>query len=244
MPIFARNLLMSGAAAVVVCGGIYGFAVAQSPSPDVVGELANNQGIFVDGKTFKIIRGAAKGDPSAEIKKFGAKEAGPGVIVFRYGDKLYTAESVPEMSQQAMRNFQDNWNVSYMKAMTNFQDRWNVSFVKDFQDNWNVSFMKDKANEPYVQAMKDFQDNWNVSFVKNFQDNWNVSYMKNFQDNWNVSYLKNFQDNWNVSYMNAVKNFQDNWNVSFMKNFQDNWNVSYMKADEQLPGQLEHLLYE
>src|SRR5262249_29925578 len=142
MSISARNLLMSGAAAVIVCSGIYGFAVAQSPSPDVVGELANNQGLFVDGKTFKIIRGAAKGDPSAEIKKFGAKEAGPGVVVFRHGDKLYTAESVPEMSQQAMRNFQDNWNVSYMKAMSNFQDKWNVSFMKDFQDNWNVSFMK------------------------------------------------------------------------------------------------------
>ena len=244
MPLFARNLLMSGAAAVVISAGVCGFAVAQTPSPDVVGELANNQGIFVDGKTFKIIRGAAKGDPSAEIKKFGAKEAGPGVIVFRYGDKLYTAESVPEMSQQAMRNFQDNCNVSYMKAMTNFQDKWNVSFMKDFQDNWNVSFMKDKGNEPYVQAMKDFQDNWNVSFMKNFQDNWNVSYMKNFQDNWNVSYLKDFQDKWNVSYMNAVKNFQDNWNVSFMKNFQDNWNVSFMKEYEQLPGQLEHFLHE
>jgi hypothetical protein len=29
-----------------------------------------------------------------------------------------------------MKDFQDNWNVSYMKA------------VKDFQDNWNTSYMK------------------------------------------------------------------------------------------------------
>ena len=29
-----------------------------------------------------------------------------------------------------MKNFQDNWNVSYMKA------------TKDFQDNWNTSYMK------------------------------------------------------------------------------------------------------
>jgi hypothetical protein len=95
--------------------------VAQQSS-DVIGELANKQGIFVDGKTFKVVRGAAKGDPSAEIAKLGAKETGPGAIIFRYGDKPYTAE----MSQQAMRNFQDNWNVSCMKAMTNFQDNWNV----------------------------------------------------------------------------------------------------------------------
>src|SRR6516162_10233751 len=156
--------MAAAVAAISLVAGASKLAFAQQSS-DVVGELANNQGIFVDGKTFKIVRGTAKGDPSAEIAKFGAKEAGPGAIIFRYGDKLYTAEATPEMSQQAMRNFQDNWNVSYMKAMTNFQD------------NWNVSFMKDKANEPYVQAMKDFQDNWNISFMKNFQDNWNVSYM-------------------------------------------------------------------
>ena len=29
-----------------------------------------------------------------------------------------------------MKNFQDNWNTSYMKT------------VKDFQDNWSTSYMK------------------------------------------------------------------------------------------------------
>lgn len=70
-------------------------------------------------------------------------------------------------SQQAMKNFQDSWNVSYMKTM------------KDFQDDWNISYLK---------ATKDFQDKWNVSYIKDFQDNWNTSYMeamKDFQDNWN-----------------------------------------------------------
>jgi hypothetical protein len=196
--------IATAVAAASMFAGTIKLAAAQQAS-DVIGELANNQGIFVDGKTFKIIRGAAKGDPSAEIAKLGAKETGPGAIIFRHDDKLYTAEVSPEMSLQAMRNFQDNWNVSYMRAMTNFQDNWNVSFMKDFQDNWNVSFMKDKANEPYAQAMKSFQDNWNVSFMKNFQDNWNTSYIKNFQDNWNVSYMKDFQDRWNISYMNAAK---------------------------------------
>ena len=55
----------------------------------MIGELTNNEGIFVDGKTFKIARGKAKGDPAAQIAKMGAKEVGPGAIVFRFNDKLY-----------------------------------------------------------------------------------------------------------------------------------------------------------
>jgi hypothetical protein len=197
------TVLVVGLAAVGLAAGAGKLALAQQ-SQDVLGELTNNEGIFVDAKTFKIAKGKAKGDPTAQIAKLGAKEVGPGAIIFRSGDKLYMVEGTPPIpAPQAM---------------------------KDFQDNWNVSFMKDPANAPYVEAMKNFQDNWNVSFMKNVQDNWNVSFMKNFQDNWNVSFMKNFQDNWNVSYMNGMKDFQDNWNVSFMKNFQDNWNVSFMKS--------------
>ncbi len=182
---------------------------AQSTGGDVVGELASNEGIFVDGKTFKIVRGKAKGDPSAQIAKMGAKEVGPGAIVFRYGDKLYLVEGSPQPTPQAMKNFQDNWAVGYMKAVKDFQDNWAVGYMKDFQDNWAVGYMKDPgAVEAYQKALKDFQDNWNVSYMKA---------MKDFQDNWNVSYAKNFQDNWNVGYMKAVKNFQDNWATSYMR---------------------------
>jgi len=168
------TMLMAGVAVVALAAvGAGKFAVAQQPPQgDVIGELANNEGIFVDGKTFKIARGKAKGDPAAQIAKLGAKEVGPGAIVFRYNDKLYMVEGTPVQAPQAMKDFQDNWNVSYMKAQ------------KDFQDNWNVSYMK---------AAKDFQDNWNVSYMKNFQDNWNTSYMKatkDFQDNWSTSYMK------------------------------------------------------
>jgi hypothetical protein len=201
--------LVAGLAAIGLAAGA-SLAFAQQAG-DVIGELANNEGIFVDGKTFKIARGKAKGDPAAQIAKMGAKEVGPGAIVFRYGDKLYMVEGTPAPAPQAMKDFQDNWNTSYMKAMKDFQDNWNVSYMKDFQSNWNVSYAKD------------FQDNWNVSYMKglkDFQDNWNVSYLKalkEFQDNWNVSYMKNFQDNWNTSYMKSVKDFQDNWSTSYMK---------------------------
>jgi hypothetical protein len=194
--------LVATVAALGLAAGIGKIALAQQPAPaapsqDVIGELGNNEGIFVDGKTFKIARGKAKGDPAAQIAKLGAKEVGPGAIVFRYNDKLYMVEGTPVQAPQAMKNFQDNWNVSYMKA------------AKDFQDNWNVSYMKDPNADPaYAQAFKDFQDNWNVSYMKAAKD---------FQDNWNVSYMKNFQDNWNTSYMKATKDFQDNWSTSYMK---------------------------
>jgi len=179
---------MVGVAAIALTvAGAGQLAIAQQPTGDVIGELANNEGIFVDGKTFKIARGKAKGDPAAQIAKMGAKEIGPGAIVFRYNDKLYMVEGPAPLPPQAMKSFQDNWNVSYMQAMKDFQDNWNVSYMKDFQSNWNVSYAKD------------FQDNWNVSYMKA---------MKDFQDNWNVSYMKkpnDFQDNWNVSYMKEAK---------------------------------------
>jgi hypothetical protein len=195
------TMLMAGVAVVALAAAGAGkFAVAQQPPQgDVIGELANNEGIFVDGKTFKIARGKAKGDPAAQIAKLGAKEVGPGAIVFRYNDKLYMVEGSPTPAPQAMKTFQDNWNVSYMKGM------------KDFQDNFAVSYMKDHptdADPAYQKAFKDFQDGWNVSYMKAAQD---------FQSNWNVSYMKNFQDNWNTSYMKAAKDFQDNWSTSYMK---------------------------
>jgi hypothetical protein len=59
-----RTMLIVGVAAVVLAAAGAGkFALAQQPQGDVIGELANNEGIFVDGKTFKIARGKAKGDP-------------------------------------------------------------------------------------------------------------------------------------------------------------------------------------
>ena len=53
-------MLAVGAAALGLTVGSGKVAFAQQSS-DVIGELANNQGIFVDGKTFKIVRGSAKG---------------------------------------------------------------------------------------------------------------------------------------------------------------------------------------
>jgi hypothetical protein len=203
MAIAKHTMVAAGLTAIALAAAGGGLAFAQQPSQDVVGEIANNTGYFVDGKTFKIAKGTAKSDDAAaqfaKLQKMGAKDAGPGVMVFRYNDKLYIVEGTPMPAPQAMKSFQDNWNVSYMNAQKNFQDNFSVSYMKDNPETSDPAYMK---------AQKDFQDNWNASYMKALND---------FQSNWNVSYMKNFQDNWNTSYMKATKDFQDNWNTSYMK---------------------------
>jgi hypothetical protein len=173
--------------------------VSAQSQADVLGSLGSNEGIFVDAKSFQIAKGKAKGDPSANITKLGAKEVGPGAIIFRHGDRLYLVEGAPKLAPQAMKDFQNDWRVSYVKA------------IKEFQDNYTVSYMREipgDVRENYLTAVKDFQENWNASYM---------NALKEFQDNWSVSYMKSFQDDWNVSYVKALKEFQDNWATSYLK---------------------------
>ena len=196
--------MLAVSAAVIGLGAI-GFSkigVAQSTSADVVGELASNEGIYVDAKTFKIARGKAKNDPTGQLAKLGAKEIAPGALIFRSGSKLYIIEGMPQPTPQAMKDLQDNY-ASYMTAVKTFQDQFpNYMNDKNFQDQY-ANYMKDPK---FAEATKGFQDQW-ASYMngKSFQDNW-ASYMNN----------KNFQDDWK-SYMNAKKEFQDNWATGYMK---------------------------
>jgi hypothetical protein len=66
-----------------------------SKSNDAIGQLASNEGIYVDTKDFKIAKGSAKGDPSAQISKLGARAVSEGAIIFRSGDKLYIVDGTP-----------------------------------------------------------------------------------------------------------------------------------------------------
>jgi hypothetical protein len=211
MPSMKKSTMIGAAAAVAVAGvlGLSQSVIAQSPTADVVGELAVSEGIFVDGKTFKIAKGKAKGDPTAQMAKLGAREIGPGVILFRHGDKLFMAETAAMPTPQAMKSFQDEWSVGYMKAFKEFQDQWAVSYMKKAQASPTAPSAKDQLGvDQYQSAMKSFQDEWSVGYMKA---------MNNFQDQWAVSYMKNFQDNWAVSYMNGVKNFQDTFSTMYMK---------------------------
>jgi hypothetical protein len=105
-------------------------AIAQAPSQDVISKLDNNQGIFVDKNSFDVVKGNAKTDnPLPTLTKRGAREVSAGAIIFRSGDKLYIVDGTPpaDAPPQAMKDFQSNWNVSYMK---NFQDNFATSYMK------------------------------------------------------------------------------------------------------------------
>ena len=113
-----RTLITIGAAAALgIVAGASTLAVAQfnpwnnnvvnmramtdnwSP-PSTVGQLASNEGIYVDVKEFKINKGVAKGDTQAQIAKSGAREVSDGAIIFRSGDGLYIVDSKPPAGTQ------------------------------------------------------------------------------------------------------------------------------------------------
>jgi len=71
-----------------------------SSAQNVVGQLASNEGIYVDMKDFRIAKGMAKGDASAQIAKLGARKVADGAIIFRSGDDLYIVDSRPPANTQ------------------------------------------------------------------------------------------------------------------------------------------------
>jgi hypothetical protein len=88
-------------------------ALAQSPTPpsparaSASGRIADNDSIFIDGRSFTVTPGRAKGDASTQIKALGARDLGPGAIVFRSGEKLYIASApllLPDAHDQAGGN--------------------------------------------------------------------------------------------------------------------------------------------
>ena len=57
-----------------------------------LGQLGNNEAIAVELKGFNIAKAGAKGDASANIDKFHAREVSQGAVIFRSGDKLYIVD--------------------------------------------------------------------------------------------------------------------------------------------------------
>jgi hypothetical protein len=67
--------------------------LAAAQSPGTPGIIADNQGLFVDGATFKITPGKLNGDASIQIEASGAQEIGPGAIIFQVNGKLYIVDT-------------------------------------------------------------------------------------------------------------------------------------------------------
>jgi hypothetical protein len=53
--------------------------------------IAEGDGIFIDGRKFEMVPGQRHGD--VDLKALGAREIGPGAIIFRSGDRLYIASA-------------------------------------------------------------------------------------------------------------------------------------------------------
>jgi hypothetical protein len=66
-------------------------AAAGAAAQSAHGSLANDESLFVDGKTFEIRGGPTTGDPAAQVGALGAREFGSGALIFRSGGKLYVA---------------------------------------------------------------------------------------------------------------------------------------------------------
>jgi hypothetical protein len=80
-----RNFRRSSRAFIAAMVGLVsGFpTLAAAQSQNVPDTIDHDGSIFVDGKSFKITPGRAKGDASAQIKRLGARDLGAGAIIFR-----------------------------------------------------------------------------------------------------------------------------------------------------------------
>lgn len=93
--------LAIAASALGVAALLTGYAIAATDKM-MLGDLSGNEGILVDVKNFKIVKGKAKNDPTAELIKLGAKPVKDGAIIFRTGNTLYIADGSPGVGPQAL----------------------------------------------------------------------------------------------------------------------------------------------
>jgi hypothetical protein len=87
MIIASKSANLVGALLVALAASA-GTAAAQAQSS---AGIADKDAIFFDGRTFQVVPGKANDDFAKRIEGMGAREIGPGAIIFRSGDKLYIA---------------------------------------------------------------------------------------------------------------------------------------------------------
>lgn len=92
MTILSLVLRKTLIAAVLTCLGCANFAASRAE--EVTTKLLGNDAVFIDGRTFQVVRGAAKAGATDNIKSLNARYLGPSALIFRVNDKVYVA-SVP-----------------------------------------------------------------------------------------------------------------------------------------------------
>ena len=80
------------ATAIALTSSVSSLAFAQAQ--DTTRTIAKNESIFIDGKALTVTQGMSKDDVSQQVARLGAREVGPGAIIFRANDKLYVVDAV------------------------------------------------------------------------------------------------------------------------------------------------------
>jgi len=89
MVVAPRTTNIAAAALVALAAAV---PTAGIQAQSIVG-LAEGDGIFVDGRNFEILHRNSRSGARDLVNALGAREIGPGAIVFRSGDKLYIVDA-------------------------------------------------------------------------------------------------------------------------------------------------------
>src|SRR5262245_32799552 len=82
------------AASLVVLAAVMPIAGARAQS--AVG-IAEGDGIFIDGRNFEIVHRKSGGGAGQPSDVLGAREIGPGAIIYRVGDRLYIVDATARL---------------------------------------------------------------------------------------------------------------------------------------------------
>src|SRR3984957_20551841 len=78
---FQKERPMTMSKSLIVSGAVIGFIscvpTSANAEPRASLNIADHDGIYVDGRSFKVIPGTASGDGSALMRKSGVRELGP-----------------------------------------------------------------------------------------------------------------------------------------------------------------------
>jgi hypothetical protein len=110
MSVTKREFVVGGAAVVGLGTAATSTAQAQAQASQVIAELADNEGVYVDLKEFKVHKGRARTDPTAaQLAKFEARPVSEGAMILRAKGKLYIVDAKPaSTAPQAMKDFWDS----------------------------------------------------------------------------------------------------------------------------------------
>jgi Putative metallopeptidase len=97
-----------GLVAIVVALTLGSSTFAAAQSQGILSEIADNEGLFVDGKAFTITPGKVKNDASPRIETLGAHELAGGAVIFRANGKLYVLDApLPPRTSRPDRQLAD-----------------------------------------------------------------------------------------------------------------------------------------